>query len=389
MKHVRSLRPMRHVAMCLQWYSPLYHRGIVRYAREARWSVDVSTAHTGGISDIPIADADGLIGLFISRPALLDLALQRQIPVVDLSLILTDIPLPRVLPDNAGLGTGVAEHFISRGFRHFAFYRLHAGDWVGIERLDGFRKALKRHGLECHDLTLPPEFAKGGHDQRALDWIGAQLQALPRPLAVLAQKDDFAVEVLRACRNAGLDVPLDVAIMGCDNDELLCPYTPIPLSSADSDLEGQGYAAAQLLDRLMDGATPPRRPIRVPFKGVVVRQSSDVIAIAHRPLAAAMQLVCQRYADPALSVAQIAQSVGLTRSGLDKACREHRHRTVSQELKSVRLKHALELLRNSQAKIAAIARACGYSNAKRFRKIVLRATSLPPTRYRRKNRETE
>ena len=62
---------------------------------------------------------------------------------------------------------------------------------------------------------------------------------------------------------------------------------------------------------------------------------------------------------------------------------------MSQELKSVRLTRALALLRGSQEKIAAIARTCGYSNAKRFRKIVIRATGLPPTRYRRKNREEE
>ncbi len=378
----------RHVVMALQWYSHLYHRGIARYAKEANWSLNTTDTHTWDSNLKPrtesaIRHADGVIGVFGWSTPTLDFIRRRHIPVLDLCNAMPAIPFPRVLQDNEGLGAAVAAHFLDRGFRQFAFWPV-SDDWCVAERLRGFSGALRHCGFDCHPLALP---AKTSEDPTA--WLAARLRALPKPLAVMAQNDDFAVTILDACKEAKIAVPDELALVGCDNDELVCNFSRIPLSSVDTNLEGQAYEAARLLDQLMDGARPPRQPIRVPHKGMVIRQSSDILAIEHPGLARAIRSIWLNYADPSLSVDRLAAEAAMTRRGLSKACRKHLSRTVSQELKRIRLAKAIALISEGggRPKIAVIARQCGYSSAKHFRDTLLRATGSPPIRFWKGNKE--
>ena len=221
-------------------------------------------------------------------------------------------------------------------------------------------------------------------------WLAARLRALPKPLAVMAHNDYCAVSILDACQTAHISVPDELALVGCDNDELVCNFARIPLSSADTNLEGQAYKAARLLDQLMGGARPPRQPIRVPHKGITIRQSSDVLAIEHPGLARAIRSIGLNYADPSLSAERLAGEASMTRQGLDKACRQHLDRTVSEEIRRIRLAKAIELLRpggGSRPKVTAIARQCGYNSAKHLRDTLLRATGSTPLRFWKGNEE--
>ncbi len=368
----------------MDWYSHLYHRGIARYAKEARWTLDASTIHSGRKHFPP--NIDGIIGLFVRPSPALKQAIKRRIPLVDLCLVLPKIPIPRVLADNEGMACEVAKHLATRGFRHFAFVCRNAKDWAAIERLRGFKNALRQQGFDCSCFASAPGLDEPAAQNDYIPRLVAWLKKQPTPLAMMAQNDDFAVDVLQACEIAGLDVPLQIAIVGCDNDELVCDYTRIPLSSVDSNMEGQGYEAARLLNHLMSGAPPPPQPIRVPHLELHIRQSSDVLAIDHPALTAALRLIWSAYPDPGLSVDQIADQVGLSRQGLDKSCRKHLGRTISDELKRIRLQHAMNLLQKSEIKISQIARECGYSRLKHLRDTILRETGLTPSRLRRKTK---
>ncbi|MFZ4396569.1 MAG: substrate-binding domain-containing protein [Kiritimatiellia bacterium] len=85
------------------------------------------------------------------------------------------------------------------------------------ERLRGFRSALQNRGFDCHLIEMPVHTHKD-----PIAWLAARLQALPKPVAVMARHDDFAVSVLDACKAAGIAVPYELALVGCDNDELVC-----------------------------------------------------------------------------------------------------------------------------------------------------------------------
>ena len=123
------------------------------------------------------------------------------------------------------------------------------------------------------------------------------LAALPHPVGVLACNDIRGLQVLDACRRIALPVPERVAVLGVDNDVVLCELADPPLSSIDQDLERIGYEAAALLDRLMGGADPPTDPILIEPTGVVTRLSTDSVAIDDPAVATAIRLIRQHACD--------------------------------------------------------------------------------------------
>src|SRR4029453_10165803 len=110
-------------------------------------------------------------------------------------------------------------------------------------------------------------------DKRLSRW----LKELPKPVGIFAGHDVWALQVVEACRLGGLRVPEDVAVVGVDNDDLICELARPSLSSVVVPAERVGYEAAALLERLLAGARPPRGPVLIPPPGVVSRQSSDVL----------------------------------------------------------------------------------------------------------------
>ena len=130
--------------------------------------------------------------------------------------------VPRVLADNYAVGQFVARDFLSRGFEHLAFFRLYSS-WASEERWEGFSAALKDAGLEATLLDWGCGAGRGRryHRELASVWLSESLSKLPQPLGVMATNDDVGVLAMDACMNAGLLVPEQVAIIGCDNDEFL------------------------------------------------------------------------------------------------------------------------------------------------------------------------
>src|SRR5262249_55442140 len=155
-------------------------------------------------------------------------------------------------------------------------------DVVNAERYRGFANRLAKENLACH--VLPPadsRSAPGG----TRDWatrrqlLIRELRRLPKPLAVFAYNDCVAADIIDACDNSGLLVPEAVAVLGVDNDTMLCECLRVPLSSVCHDLEGMAYQAAALLDRLMAGKKAPKKILRVPPTGLMTRRSTDIQAV--------------------------------------------------------------------------------------------------------------
>src|SRR5208283_2302343 len=117
---------------------------------------------------------------------------------------------------------------------------------TAIDRQAGYTATLAKHGL-----SLPPGYiAKhgGGDDEADRSGYGAMkhlLQLNPRPDGVFCCNDPLAMGAFRAILEAGLDVPKDIAVVGCGNvhyDDLL----RVPLTSLDQDAVGLGESVARL-----------------------------------------------------------------------------------------------------------------------------------------------
>jgi LacI family transcriptional regulator len=155
----------------------------------------------------------------------------------------------------------------------------------------------------------------------------------------------------------------------------------IPVSSVDTNLETLGYRGAELLDQLMSGKPPPKEPIRIPAKGVVVRRSSDFLAIKHKGVAKSLRYIWEHSHEP-ICVKDLVAVAGMSRRGMHKAFLEHIGHTPGQELQRVRIEHAKKLLAESSNKIETLAQMCGYQSINSFCIAFKRTTGMSAKRYR-------
>jgi LacI family transcriptional regulator len=155
----------------------------------------------------------------------------------------------RVVTDEVAVGRISAEYFLERGFQRFAFCGFDDAIWSAW-RGDSFNKRVAEAGFETH---IYQQHRTGRHrtkeDEQTV--IAKWLKSLPRPIAIMACNDDRSRDVLAACRIAGIEVPREAAILGVDNDELVCDLSYPQLSSIATSTERAGYETARVLDKLM------------------------------------------------------------------------------------------------------------------------------------------
>ncbi len=366
----------RDVLLALSWYYPEIHRGVARFARDHAWHVTFDF-------DDPIPkhwNGDGVLTLLGVQQDLWRRLRKWNVPIVDLAESCPDIPLPRVTMDNAEIARMAAEYFLDRGYRQFAFvHRWELG--VSRRRREHFRAAIESRGFRCSVLSWQQERRQRAdtREQRQR-WLVRRLSELPKPLAVFA-RDNEAVEVLEACFAGGLVVPDQVAVLGVDNTELVCDCLRVPLSSIDNNLEQVGYEGAVLLERLIRGETAPASPLYVPPAGIVERRSTDSLATDHPQVAVALRFIRDN-ADRQIGMIDIVKQVAMSRSGLEKAFREHYVRAPMEELRQTRLARAKKLLRETDEKVAAISQLVGFQTPQNLCRIFRRQLGVTPKQYR-------
>jgi len=201
----------------------------------------------------------------------------------------------------------------------------------------------------------------------------------------MACNDDRGQQVLEACHLNGLQVPDEVAVLGVDNDECLCDLSTPPLSSINIGAERIGYEAAALLDRLMAGGRPPADSVLLPPVGVVVRQSTDVVASEDRELAELVRFVRENACD-GLRVKELLRQSSLSQSTMQKRFKALLGRSPKQEILHVQLGRAKQLLAETDLSVADIADKCGFGGLKRLSAAFHAGVGLTPLAFRKQLR---
>lgn len=373
-----SSRPR--VLMALGYYDHQLHRGVVRYAREAGWILDTSMAHYGVLPEH--WQGDGVLTLLLPhRDDVLQFARQQEVPVVGLSLDLEEVPVPRVCLDNERIGQLAAEHLLERGFENLGFYKF--SDICDVRgREQGFRRAVDKAGgqyvpLDWHAVSRPQ------HQQGWFEWLKGRLRELPLPIGIMAQSDNRAAQLISACEAAGLLIPDEIAVVGVDNDEYACEFASVPISSVDSGRESLAYEGASLLGQLMEGEEPPGSPQRIAPRGVVVRKSSDILAVPHKAVARALGFIWEHFRDR-IGVEDVVSSSYMSRCGLYRAFEKHVGRSIGEELARKRVEYAKTLLAKSDEKLHRIARMSGFTGGEHFSRAFTRIVGDTPSEYRHK-----
>ena len=179
---------------------------------------------------------------------------------VEISSVRQDLGLPYVGEDNEAIGRLASEHLLERNFKSFAWAPFW-DDQVNEERYLGFSRSLQAAGYEC--LRLIPVNRKAASHSRHLNWtlrrssLIRAIRSLHHPVGIFCYNDYVATDIMDACIEAGIRIPQEVAVIGVDNDPILCECAQVPLTSVRHDLEGMAYQAAALLDRLMEGQAAP------------------------------------------------------------------------------------------------------------------------------------
>ncbi|NNJ27383.1 XylR family transcriptional regulator [Alienimonas chondri] len=321
-------------------------------------------------------DGDGVI----SRATSPELA-SAGLPLVEI----TDREEGRahVRSDDGAIGRLAAEHLHERGYRRFAFCGF-AGEAWSDRRERGFVDYLNELGNpgDCCELHNVPWYGPGtltwDEDQ---DRLGDWLAAIPRPFAVMACNDVRGQQVLDACAARGFAVPEDVAVIGVDNDDVLCRLSSPPLSSVIPDAEGVGYRAAELLAARMRGESVPETSELLPPLGVATRQSTDTVAIPDEGVAAALHYISQ-HACRGISVDDVVRNASVSRSTLERKVRKHLGRTPQEEIRQVQVKRTCELLRTTELTVERIAALCGFEHPEYLHVVFKRITGMTPGQFR-------
>jgi LacI family transcriptional regulator len=362
------------------YYSSALHRGMAQYAMEAGWSLNTSMYRGGHLSN---RRWDGVVGSFDVEDEFYDEFLQsKEIPAV--SLTETGL-LPCVLPDNYAIGRLSGEHLLELGYRNFAFYFWQSKRHE-LLRADGLESALNPDYHAFHRINFSPTPRKRRQGQEVrLRVLRRQLEELPKPIAVMAPMDDFALEVLEICLEAGWEVPREVGVIGVNNDRLICDFTPVPLTSVDNDEFRIGYEGALLLDRLMRGDKPPENPVLIQPKEIQIRRSTDLLDVSDTPdrfVAAAVRFIAENFCEQ-IQAEDVARNAGVSKRALQDRFLHHTGRTIHEQILHKRIAYAKELLRKTDMKTARIASDIGFTSREGFSRSFKTVTGINPVQFRR------
>ena len=361
--------------------------GVFRFANKHGWNIRILQNSSELTADIVHhAEQDGTDGIIIGIRPDNDSAVQAirksRLPIVSI-----DIPdycrrpdSVLVRNDDRAIGILGAQHFISLGnFNSFGFVPdLRNRTWSKA-RMAGFAEQLANCQRLPHVFTSPvrKDDSDRTADQTALvQW----LKDLPKPASVMVAWDTRAMDVMNACRSAHLKIPEQIAILGVDDDELLCENASPPLSSIKTDLSEVGFRAAKALDALMNRRTPDPVIVCDPI-AVTERESTKSISPAVH-LVNRAQAFIKANACKGARISDVVEHLGVSRRLADLRFHEIQGRSIGAALEERRLSEVKRLLTTTTRSIRQIAIACGYANPNRLSHVFTQRYGISMRRWR-------
>ncbi len=354
-------------------------QGIVHYIREHQpWSFHLMEQGRG---DDPPAwlenwQGDGIIAR-IETPRIARALVRAGLPTVDVSAARLVPRMPWVETDDAQIAGLAVDHLLERGFKHLGFCGDARFNW-SLWREQHFRARVGAAGQTFHLYEPAVEAtnlsAQVGDLRR---WV----QSLPKPIGIMACYDIRGQQLLDACRSAGVAVPGEVAVVGVDNDTLLCELASPPMSSVIPNTHRTGYEAAALLDRMMQGKRVTAVAHLISPLGVAARQSTEVLAVDDREVAKAMQFI-REHACAGINVSDLLRAVPLSRRVLEQRFRRWLGRTPREEILQVRLDRVQQLLVETDLPLYLIAERTGFVHVEYLSVVFKRETGKTTSEFR-------
>ena len=343
---------------------PLYYRmlygenGVVEWAK--KWQADAIIAQ---LSDVNI-----------------ELLNDLNIPIIVQNYRDRNKAVSNLTGDYFNTGVMAAKFFLNRGYRNFAFYGFKGAIW-SRERADGYSHEIEKQGYKLAILENDNKDREEWSYNHTV--LGNWLQSLPKPVALFACDDHFALQISETCNVYNINVPDDIAILGVDNDDLLCNISDPPLSSIVLDVENGGYNAGKLLHQLIT------KEITEPFNIVVNpliierRKSTEKYAVSDKNIRTILNYIEKNYANH-LSVEELVKQVPLSRRVLEKKFKEETGESLYQYIQNYRIDQFTRLLITTDYSLFEAALQSGFENYKNVSRIFRKYKSLSPAEYRKR-----
>lgn len=322
---------------------------------------------------------DGVISRSGTRAIYEEIA-AKNCPMVEL-VGMSDSDEPEVMVDREKVARMIFEHFYGCGFRYFAVFATEDTWWSRLEK-EAYRSILaeRGYGVDIFPVrstsALVPKW-----DEEKRGRLRQWLTDLPKPVALYVITDMQAVPIYQTCREMGLRIPRDVAIVSVENDEWLCNVIDPHLSSVDQNGKKIGYLAAELLSDRMQGRRLKRQAIKVPPKRLLIRESSKYATVDDPDLVEILHYI-QETACNGLTVDELIAYSNYSHATLGRLFKKNLHRTIEDEIRRVRVERAKSLLLETQASITSIASSCGFSSPEYFCHVFRSITGMSPSKYR-------
>lgn len=357
--------------------------GIISYVRRHEaWSIFLPEQQRG--ANVPTWMArwqgDGVIAR-IETAEIARAVRRTKLPVVDVSAARHVPNIPWVETDDAEIARLAADHLLERGFRQLAFCGEAGYNWSRW-RQEAFARQIAAAGCQCHIYESLPtqgkEFSWNREKQRMAAWISR----LPKPLGVMACYDIKAQQLLDVCRQLAIAVPEQIAVVGVDNDRLLCDLANPPLSSVIPNTQLTGYEAAALLDRMMNGEPIKAEAHLIKPLGVQTRQSTDILSIDDPDVATAVRFI-REHACRGIDVGSVVRQTLLSRRVLESRFLKLLGRTPHAEILRVRINRVKQLLAETDLSLAEISRHTGFAHMEYLSVAFKREVGRTPRAFRR------
>lgn len=304
---------------------------------------------------------------------------QLGIPVVAMGLSLQGIP--SVEPDERAVGEMAFGALRDLGLEHMAFCGMPQVPF-SVERRNGFVQAAERAGcsISIYHRAIYAEMHQTPHEMSPFSrW----LRSLPVPTGLFVPTAELASGVMFICRQLGISIPDQLAVLGVDDDEILCNLCHPRLSVIDQNPERIGFEAARMLDAILQGRPAPPQPIRIEPRGVVGRESTDMVNSDSPEIAQAIRFI-RGHVEEGITVAHVLRAVPMSRRALERGFLRNVGRTIHDEIVRTRVSRAKELLDRTGMQLPEIAARCGFSYPSKLSAVFKRETGTTPSDYRRR-----
>jgi len=291
--------------------------------------------------------------------------------------------IPNITSRYKQTGRMAADFLIKKGFRNFAFYGYKDAEW-SEERCMGFRDRIVEEGFEYNFFEYQKqslEYLWCYESEPLADWI----KSLPRPVALMACDDTQANRIMELCRVLNIKIPEEIAVLGVDNDEIICGLSDPPLSSVSLNIVKGGYEAALLIERLLRNKNAVAEDVVIQPITVVNRLSTDIYATDNPIILTALKYIHQNLVNK-ISVEDIVKQVPLSRRLLEIRFRQVTGQSVYQYISNLRMERFAQLLLASTEPIADLAVQVGLADSKNLARQFKAWKGCTPVEYRKRNR---